>query len=221
MHLDRFISDAATRLADGALILDAGAGDCRYKVHFAHADYESADFCMVDKSYAPVDYVCELSAIPVEDRRFDMVLLTQVLEHVPDPKAVLDELARVLRPGGTLCLTAPLYYQEHEQPYDFYRYTQFGLRQLLEQSGFAVRDLHWLEGYLGTLSHQLALASRELPRRPAAYGRGTSGYLACAFFTSLRPAFALLSRLLGGIDVRHRYTGGGHCKNYGVIAKRA
>ena len=52
--------------------------------------------------------LCDLADIPVEDARFDHVLLTQVLEHLPEPATVLGELHRVLRPGGTLWLTAPL-----------------------------------------------------------------------------------------------------------------
>jgi hypothetical protein len=80
VRLDAFIRSAAASLPDGARGLDAGAGDCRYRVHFDLAHYQSADFLQVDKkNYAHVDYVCSLESIPVEAQRYELVLLTQVL----------------------------------------------------------------------------------------------------------------------------------------------
>ena len=105
-HLEDFVRRAAASAAPGALVLDAGAGEGMHRPFFAGATYESADFLEVDKQYAPVDYVCDLRHIPVPDERYEMVLLTQVLEHLPEPKETLSELHRVLRPGGRLWLRA-------------------------------------------------------------------------------------------------------------------
>src|SRR5215212_3077203 len=175
-YLHRFLARAGQAVAPGERVLDAGAGRAPYRGLFAHAHYETADFMAVKgKQYAPPDYVCDLASIPVDDARFDHVVLTQVLEHLPDPATVLAELHRVLRPGGTLWLTAPLFYAEHEKPYDFFRYTQFGLRHLLEGAGFTVREIEWMEGYLGTLSYQARLLSRSLPSSPRDYGGGLRG----------------------------------------------
>ena len=149
-------------------MLDAGSGRAPYRDLFTHARYETADFLAVKgKTYTEQDYVCDLADIPVEDARFDHVLLTQVLEHIPEPRLVLAELHRVLKPGGTLWLTAPLFYAEHEKPYDFYRYTQFGLRHLLEGAGFAVREVEWMEGYLGTAQLPGAADEQGASRRRA------------------------------------------------------
>ena len=60
-----------------------------------------------------------------------------------------------------------MFYEEHEQPYDFYRYTQFAWRRYAERLDLEVRQFEWLEGFYGTFSHQLAFAARELPRRHA------------------------------------------------------
>ena len=163
-YLHRFLTRAGQEVQPGQLVLDAGSGRAPYRDLFAHARYETADFLAVKgKNYTEHDYVCDLADIPVEDARFDHVLLTQVLEHLPEPRAVLAELCRVLKPGGTLWLTAPLFYAEHEKPYDFFRYTQFGLRHLLEGAGFEVREIDWMEGYLGTLSYQTRLMSKACP----------------------------------------------------------
>jgi SAM-dependent methyltransferase len=221
-YLHRFVARAGEAVQPGERVLDAGSGRAPYRKLFAHADYETADFVAVKgKKYAPPDYVCDLARIPVEDGRFDHVLLTQVLEHIPEPAAVLGELNRVLKPGGTLWLTAPLFYAEHERPYDFYRYTRYGLRHLLEAAGFAVREIDWMEGYLGTLSYQARLLSRSLPASPRDYGGGLRGLaLACGAKLSKRAARHAANGL-ASLDLRHKFVGKGLPKNYQVVATKA
>lgn len=72
-------------LAPGALVLDAGVGDQVYAGMFKHLNYEAADFEQVEKRYEKPTYSCDLASIPVEDNRFDAVVFTQVMEHLPDP----------------------------------------------------------------------------------------------------------------------------------------
>lgn len=204
VYLDRFAERAAKSVPPGALVLDAGAGEGPYRHHFDHAVYEAADFQQVPgKAYSGNHYVCDLAAIPVADDRFDLVLCSQVLEHIPEPLEVLKELRRVLKPGGLIWASAPLFYEEHEQPYDFYRYTQFGLRRLFEEAGFRDIEIDWLEGYLGTVSYQLDVAAR------ATEGRGR--------WRHAGPLLRKASELAARADVRHRLTGVGHPKNYTLV----
>lgn len=219
-HLERCLQALAASLPAGTRILDAGSGRCPYRALFQHCVYHTADFCQVAKEYGAIDFVCDLTSIPVEAGSYDVVISTQVLEHVPDPAAVLREFARTLRPGGRLFLSAPLSYEEHEQPFDYFRYTQFGLRHLLTNAGFEVVRLDWLEGYYGALSHQLKRASRWLPRSPRAYGGGVLGFFGSAFSFLLRPFFSFAGRVLGKLDRRHRYTAKGYCINYIVECER-
>lgn len=164
-RLDSWVAKAAEGLPEGAIVLDAGAGAGPYRNLFDGVIYESADFGQLDKPYTDLTYVCDLTAIPVEAYRFDRVICNQVLEHVPTPGAVLAELHRVLKRGGELWVSAPLFYEEHERPYDFYRYTQFGWHHLAASAGFTVSNVEWLEGYYGTFSYQLAMAAQNLPKR--------------------------------------------------------
>jgi len=204
VYLDEFARRAGASVSAGAVVLDAGAGDGPYKHHFDHATYEAADFQAVPgKTYAGNHYICDLAAIPVADDRYDLVLFSQVLEHIPEPAAVLAELHRVLKPGGRIWASAPLFYEEHEQPFDFYRYTQFGLRRLFEEAGFANLEIEWLEGYLGTVSYQLDVAAR------AADGQGRWRYAS--------PLLRRLSGLAARADVRRRVTAVGHPKNYTLV----
>lgn len=219
-YLAQFAQAAGQSVPAGALVLDAGAGSCPYKPYFAHTQYESADFCQLERQYGQITYVCDLTQIPVEDGRFDLVFCSQVLEHVPEPAKMLAELNRVLKPGGTLWLSAPLFYEEHDRPYDFYRYTQYGFRFLLEQAKFTVVQMNWMEGYFGTLAYQLAVAYRSLPTRPRAYGGGVVGWVASAAAFPLKFLFAGLSLLYARLDMRHRYTGAGQNKNYTVVAQK-
>lgn len=220
VYLERFLRDVASMLPENALVLDAGAGDCPYRDLFAHARYEAADFCKSDRPYAEMNYVCDLAEIPVEDERFDMVICTQVLEHVPDPAAVLKELHRILKSGGILALSAPLYNREHGAPYDFYRYTQFGWRHLLTGAGFGIKKMQWLEGYCGTLSYQLEGAVRNLPLAPRHYGGGIVGHVVSLWVLLHKPFWLLQSILFAWLDMRHKHTTTGDPKNYAIVAER-
>lgn len=217
-YLDEFARQAGSSVASGSLVLDAGAGSAPYKHHFSDVLYESADFGKLDKNYCELTYRCDLSNIPVEDQKYDLVFCSQTLEHLPEPQAVLREFNRVLKPEGKLWLSAPLFYEEHETPYDFYRYTQYGLRHLFQLAGFKILRIEWLEGYSGTLSYQLEMAARKLPWAPRYYGGGAVGVLAALFVLTLKPVFAALSLLFSRLDLRTKITSLGQCKNYTVIA---
>ncbi len=220
-YLDRFVAEAAASVPAGSRVLDAGAGDCKYREHFEAHRYESADFRDSDAPGVEITYVCDLcDRIPVEDGRFDLVVCTQTLEHLPEPARALTELARVLEPGGQLWLSAPLYFEEHQVPHDYFRYTRYGFEHLLERSGFVVDRVSWLEGYCGTVSHQLATAAVNLPVKPSAYGGGGYGLLAACLVLGMRPLLAGMAILLGRWDLRQRYVDGGMCKNYALVAHR-
>ena len=93
--------------------------------------------------------------IPSPDCSFDTVLCTAVLEHLEEPEEALVEARRVLTPGGCAIYTAPLFWHCHEQPRDFYRYTEFGLRHLFNKAGFDQVQITPLAGFWVTFGEEL------------------------------------------------------------------
>lgn len=207
----------------GMRVLDAGAGRSPYRKLFRHAQYEAADFAQLDSAYAPLDYVCDITDIPVDDGTFDRVICNQVLEHVPDPEKALAELHRVLKPGGRIFLSAPLFFAEHQKPYDFFRYTQFSLRKMFEEVGFEIARMNWLEGYFGTVAYNYQMMAKNLPRRlDDLRGRGLRwrlAYIAPIVLFNQKLAVRL-SRLYARLEVSGSRYERGMPKNYVVVARK-
>lgn len=93
--------------------------------------------------------------LPFRDRSFETVLCAQVLEHVPEPARMLEEISRVLRPGGHLILTAPHIWGIHEEPHDYFRFTGYGLAYLARRAGMEAVRVQPLAGYWVTAGARL------------------------------------------------------------------
>lgn len=133
-----FVREVADSLPTGTVVLDVGAGDAPYRELFDHCRYLTNDWeASVHERAAESDIVAPADALPVDGGSVDAVLLTQVLEHVADPGAVLAEAARVLRRGGALFATVPFVWELHELPHDYWRFTPASLERLLTGAGFS------------------------------------------------------------------------------------
>ena len=129
---------AASRELSGRL-LDVGCGTQPYRSLFQQCTYTGLDIDSPQtRLHAAADAFYDGHRFPFDNGQFDAVLCNQVLEHVFNPTEFLSEVRRVMTPGARLLLTVPFVWDEHEQPWDYARYSSFGLRSLLEQNGFRV-----------------------------------------------------------------------------------
>ncbi|MBO8183468.1 MAG: class I SAM-dependent methyltransferase [Archaeoglobus sp.] len=85
-----------------------------------------------------VDIFANALSLPIKSSSIDTILLTEVIEHIPEPTKLVRELARVLKKGGVLIITTPQVWPLHEEPNDYYRFTKYGLKYLLETNGFKI-----------------------------------------------------------------------------------
>ncbi|WP_337866895.1 class I SAM-dependent methyltransferase [Ignavibacterium sp.] len=120
-------------------ILDVGCGTKPYESFFNYSDYIGLEYDTgIDSEKKTADYYYDGKTFPFDSESFDSVICNQVLEHVFEPKEFLLEINRILKPGGKFLITVPFVWDEHEQPYDFARYSSFGLVYLLEKNGFKI-----------------------------------------------------------------------------------
>jgi len=121
-------------------ILDVGCGQKPYKSLFNSTEYVGMDIEASGHNHSKeqIDVYYDGVYFPFDDNRFDSVLCSQVLEHVTTPKITLSEIHRVLKPQGYALFTVPFLSDEHEQPFDFYRYSSFGMKHLLEVHNFEI-----------------------------------------------------------------------------------
>lgn len=151
----RSLREAVRRRAElaGRRLLDVGCGYQPYRDLFSNVDrYIGLDA----PGAGHADVHGDALALPFRPDVFDTVLCNQVLEHVPEPRLLMREIVRVLKPAGTLLLTAPQTWGLHHEPHDFYRYTKYGLRYLAESSGLSVIEVEPTCGLWATVTQRVA-----------------------------------------------------------------
>ena len=158
-------------LPAGSSLLDVGAGECAYKPHCAHLEYLAQDIAEYDgtgdkglhtKAWdtTPLDFVCDLYDIP-EDRTFDTVMCSEVLEHVVDPVRAVEKMPRLVKPGGRLILTAPFNSLTHFAPYHFCTgFSQFFYRHHLDRLGFEIEEITANGGFFDVMDQEIGRVSR-------------------------------------------------------------
>ncbi|MFD2572375.1 class I SAM-dependent methyltransferase [Spirosoma soli] len=204
--LRRYIRRTSAMVTTGKSIVDIGAGECQYKPFFDKAAYVSTDWCgtLDHHQYsAGIDYICPADNLPFENQSFDFALCTQVLEHVRKPEAVINEISRILKPGGMLFLTVPQSWEEHEQPYDYHRFTKFALRAYAEDYQFEVVEIKPQGGRFLVIGFFLAWSIPTLLRNRF----GKIGFLiGVTLFYPLNFLTALLFFLLDFLDNKREFT---------------
>ena len=122
-------------------LLDIGCG--KVPLFGAYKDYVTDNVCVdwensLHKNQY-LDFECDLTQnLIFEDGEFDTIILSDVLEHIPEPMHLWNEMSRILAAKGRIIMNVPFYYWLHEQPHDYYRYTEFALRRFAESAGLKV-----------------------------------------------------------------------------------
>lgn len=134
-------------------VLDVGAGDGTYARLLRRTAHEVVTLDVDPQQRQRVDIVGDAEQLPVADTSFDTVISTQVLEHLAHPQRAIAEAYRVLRPGGNYIVTVPHLAYLHNEPHDYFRFTTYGLRTLLEDAGFTVTSVEPVGGLCTFLGH--------------------------------------------------------------------
>ena len=119
-------------------LLDVGCGNKPYASLLQCTEYVGVDVASSPHRRELMDRIYDGQTLPFGDAEFDSMLCTEVLEHCPNPQLVIREMARVLKPWGHALLTAPMVFHHHEEPWDFQRFTRYGMEQLAAQAGLKV-----------------------------------------------------------------------------------
>lgn len=150
--------------------LDFGCGSKPYVSLFNTDTYTGLDFeteVSAQNEQLAADFFYDGKTFPFEDNKFDSVFSSEVLEHVFNPDVILDELHRVMKPGADIVLTCPFYWPEHEQPYDYARYSSFGLKSLFEKHGFEIVHYEKTGSYWECILQSLVLyLNYFIPHKP-------------------------------------------------------
>ncbi len=134
-------------------LLDFGCGNKPYKHLFNVQNYTGLDIEISghDHKNELIDVFYDGNKIPFDDNNFDSIFSSEVFEHVPNIDTILRELNRVCKTNGHLLVTIPFIWEEHEIPFDFVRYTSYGIENKLKENGFEILRLQKTTNYINTV----------------------------------------------------------------------
>ena len=197
-HIDAEVAFVAAAASRDERILDAGAGESRHRRFFLEQRYIAVDSASGDPgwNYAALDVCGGLEHLPFKSATMDFVICMVVLEHVEEPGPALAEMARVLKPGGTLSMVVPFLWEEHQAPRDYFRFTRYGITRLLRDLPLDVTVLQPVGGFF-------QVCARRCINLMSFFQGGTGGWrwilfpFLAPFFGFLLPLFL---NLLDGLD---------------------
>lgn len=184
---DKWVEEKLRKIPEGKIILDAGAGEQPYKKLCSHLKYISQDFGEYDTSEnkealqmqewnsRTVDILSDIINIPLEDESVDVILCTEVIEHIKNPVLAIKEFSRLLKPDGQLLLTAPNCSLTHMAPYYFCNgFSRYWYEENLKDFGFEIEELTEYGNYFSWIKQEL-LRTEEIINRYVGNVRG-GGY---------------------------------------------
>lgn len=170
---DEFIIKILKKLPKGLDILDAGCGKQPYKKYCEHLNYFAQDFGEYQTDitatilgdglggkegykYGKLDYISDICNIPVPEKKFDVILCTEVIEHIPYPHLAIEEFSRILKKDGILILTAPSNCLRHMDPFYFYSgFSDRWFETVLNDNNFLIEKIDTVGDYYQWLSVEI------------------------------------------------------------------
>ena len=120
-------------------VLDFGCGKKPYSELFETSEYIGLEYnSELGRKNSKADFFYDGKIIPFDDNYFDCILSTQVLEHVPNPTEILSEMCRVSKPGAYLMISVPFLQEEHEEPYDFFRFSSYAIADMFRKANLEI-----------------------------------------------------------------------------------
>lgn len=198
----RLITDSVARIYEKHLpvyasgrLLDLGCG--KVPLYEAYRGRVNSVFCVDWAPTTPVDHLdlcCDLSQpLPLPSASYDTIILSDVLEHIPEPALLFSEIARLLAPGGRLLMNVPFFYWLHAHPHDYYRYTEFALARFVQLNGLQLKTLQPLGGVMEVLADLVAKVFDKLPVIGGALALAVQGTVALFGRTTWGARLALKS----------------------------
>ena len=218
---ENWVREKLEKLPASLTILDAGAGELRYKKFCSHLKYISQDFAQYDGKgdsvglqmgswdQSNIDIVSDITSIPLENDSVDVILCTEVLEHIPEPVPAIKEFSRLLKKDGTLILTAPFNSLTHFAPYHFSTgFNKYYYEKHLIDNGFEIIEIERNGNYFEYIAQEL----RRMPEISKKYS-GKNLFFSRLFIKMLLVVLGRLSRNDKGSEELL-------CFGYHILAKK-
>ena len=169
IHNTQLIKFAKSHLV-GKLI-DIGCGTKPYKEMISPfvKEHIGVDHEQTFHDKSNVDLFGTAYNVPADSASFDSAICTAVLEHLEEPEQALAECYRLLKPGGSVIYSVPFIWHLHEEPRDFYRFSQYGLKYLFQKVGFDVLEIKPLAGFWVTFGQLFIYNLYRFNRGPLKY----------------------------------------------------
>lgn len=210
-------------IPSGLRLLDAGAGELANKKFCKHLDYVSQDFCQYDGigdskglqhgswDTKKIDIVGDIADIAEDDESFDIILCTEVLEHLPDPIKALEEFQRLIKKGGILILTAPFCSLTHFAPYHYSTgFNRYFYEYHLGHLGFKIEEVTTNGNFFEYLGQEV----RRIPSMADKYASQKASRIE-------RLAMRIILRMLKRFSSNDSTSDEVLCFGYHVIAKKS
>lgn len=222
---DLWIKKVLTRIPEKGRILDAGAGELKYKKYCSHLEYVSQDFGKYDGQgnqaglqtkvwdNTKLDIISDIVNIPEKNAAFDVIMCIEVFEHLPNPIKAIEEFSRLLKKDGTLIITAPFASLTHFAPYHFSSgYNKYFYEHHLEEYGLEIIEYRRNGNYFEYLAQEI----RRIPEVKRKYSKKTNK-LSLFFFYGI--AIVML-KLLAIFSKEDKNSDELLCFGYHILAKK-